>query len=103
MNVTARLNHRLMAIDRGERYEDPLQEALATRGFGSVDGGGTMMLQSGEVEFADVEVILTNDAEGIPFVVETLEALGAPRGSILQIHEAAGIRELPFGKAEGVG
>lgn len=103
MNVTARLNHLLMPLDRGERYEDPLQDALAARGFGSVDGGGTMMLQSGEVEFVDVEVILTNDDEGIPFVIATLEERGAPKGSMLQIHEAAGIREVPFGKAEGVG
>ncbi len=103
MNVTARLNHKLMPLDRGERYEDPLQEALSTRNLGSVDGGGTQLLQSGEVEFIDVEVMLDDEAEGVPFVVETLEALGAPKGSVLQIHGEGEIRELPFGKAEGVG
>ena len=68
--VTAQLNHLLMPIERGERYEDPLDEALSQKGLGKVDGGGTMQLQSGEIEHIDVEVILNNPAEGISFVIE---------------------------------
>ena len=54
--VTAQLNHPLMRIDRGERYEDPLHDALASHGLGSADGGGTMQLESGEIEFVDLEL-----------------------------------------------
>ena len=102
LEVTAQLNHLLMPLDRGARYEDPLQEALAARGLGEVVGGGTMQLQSGEIEYIDVAVALTDATQGIPLVIATLEALGAPRGSKLLIGEGESVRELPFGKAEGV-
>ena len=104
LEVTAQLNHLLMPVDRGARYEDPLQEALAARGLGEVVGGGTMQLQSGEIEYIDVAVTLTDADLGVPFVIATLEALGAPKGSKLQIAEGegGGVREVPFGKAEGV-
>ena len=41
-SVTAELNHRIGPIDRGDRYEDPLEKALAERGYGEVDGGGAL-------------------------------------------------------------
>ena len=102
VTVTVQLNHLLMPIDRGDRYEDPLQEALTESGLGEVVGGGTMQLQSGEIEYIDVEVSLTDESRGVPFLISRLEALGAPKGSKLQIAEGEGVREIPFGKAEGV-
>jgi hypothetical protein len=102
VHVTAQVNHLLMPIDRGERYTDPLHESLSQKGLGETDGGGTMLLQSGEIEYIDVEIILNNLDEGIPFVIERLEALGAPKGSVLKIHDSEPSREIPFGKAEGI-
>ncbi len=37
--ATAQLNHLIMPIDRGERYEDPLDDALREAGLGFTDGG----------------------------------------------------------------
>ena len=37
----AQLNARVQPLDRGDRYEDPLQDALATNGWAEVTGGGT--------------------------------------------------------------
>jgi len=91
-----------MPIDRGERYEDPLHEALIQKGFGETTGGGTMQLKSGEVEFIDVEILLSNAREGIPFVIEQLEAFGAPKGSLLKVHDTEPLRKIPFGKSEGI-
>ncbi len=54
--VTARLNHKLMPIERGERYEDPLNEELAKHKYGQTDGGGTLLLKTKEIEFVDVEL-----------------------------------------------
>src|SRR6266550_4980563 len=34
LSVTAQLNHKLMLLDRCERYEDPLQDELEKHGFG---------------------------------------------------------------------
>jgi hypothetical protein len=102
LEVTAQLNHRLMPVDRGARYEDPLHDALALAGLGEVLGGGTMQLESGEIEYIDVEVSLSDATRGIPFVIERLQALGAPKGSKLHIVEGDTVSEIPFGAAEGV-
>lgn len=100
--VTAQLNHLLPPLDRGARYEDPLEQALAAHGLGSLDGGGTLVQKSGEIEYIDIEVILTDGTRGIPFLIETLEGLGAPRGSKLQVRVGEELREVPFGRTEGV-
>lgn len=101
--VTAQLNHLLMPMDRGERYEDPLGEALAEEGLGETTGGGTMQAESGEIMFIDVEITLTDLGKGVPFVISKLEELGAPKGSILKINESDSAEEIPFGTTEGVG
>lgn len=97
--VTATLNARVMPVDRGERYEDPLDEQLGKRGLGHVDGGGTMQQENGEVDFVDIELEL-HDAgeETLDLVVQVLEAVGAPRGSKL-VHDGG---ERAFGQNEGL-
>ena len=37
-------------MDRGERYEDPLDAFLKANGLGEVSGGGTQLLETGEIE-----------------------------------------------------
>ena len=49
--VTAQLNHKLDPLQRGERYEESLQDELQKQRFGQVVGGGTMTEKSGEIEF----------------------------------------------------
>jgi hypothetical protein len=102
-HVTAQLNHILMPIDRGDRYEDPLREALSAQGLGDTSGGGTMQKKSGEIDFINVEIELTNFESGVPFVISKLEELGAPKGSILLVHDINSTRKIPFGKTEGIG
>ena len=103
MGVTAQLNHKLMPMDRCERYEDPLQDELAKHGFGETDGGGTMQEKSGEIAFIDVEMNLSQTDKSIPFVLERLESYGAPKGSKLIVREGRKTRNIPFGKIEGFG
>lgn len=62
-----------------------------------------MQLKSGEIEFIDVEMYLTQTDKSIPFVIEQLESFGAPKGSKLIIQEGEKNREIPFGKVEGIG
>ncbi|PKA23871.1 hypothetical protein CH381_23640 [Leptospira sp. mixed culture ATI2-C-A1] len=100
--VTAQLNHLLMPLDRGNVYEDPLDEALKTNNLGEVDGGGTMQKKTGEIEFIDVEIILYNLEEGIPFLIKKLEELGAPKSSILHIQDESNTKQIEFGKKEGL-
>ena len=92
-----------MPIDRGERYEDPLNEELEKLGFGGADGGGTMLNKSKEIDYIDVELFLSQTDKSIPFVIERLESYGAPKGSKLIVREGDQKREIPFGKTEGFG
>tara|TARA_B100000795_G_C22803323_1_gene443180 strand:+ start:701 stop:1315 length:615 start_codon:yes stop_codon:yes gene_type:complete len=102
--VVASLNDRLMPIDRGDIYEDPLDEYIQANGIGEVTGGGTMQLRTGEIEYCDVEILLNSyeiNQEHIKLIIEKLEELGAPKGSKLTIEKTE--QKIEFGKKEGLG
>ena len=82
--VIARLNVRAQPLDRGEVFEDPLEEILQASGTGRVTGGGTMLGEEGEIEFCDIEITLPAATDvAIGALRRALEGLGAPRGSTL--------------------
>ncbi|WP_296383604.1 hypothetical protein [Winogradskyella sp.] len=102
--IIATLNDKVMPIDRGEIYEDPLDEFLQMNGIGEVTGGGTMQLKSGELEYCDVEIQLNSDEVNdgqIKAIIEKLQELGAPKGSKLIIEKTE--QEIEFGEKEGLG
>ena len=102
--IVATLNDKLMPIDRGEIYEDPLDEFLKDKNIGEVTGGGTMQLKSRELEYCDVEIKLDSeeiDDNKIRLIIEKLEELGAPKGSKLTIEKTE--QKIEFGKKEGLG
>jgi hypothetical protein len=101
--IVAQLNDKIMPIDRGDVYEDPLDELLKNKGYGSISGGGTLQSKSGEIEYCDVEIEIIKDdltKEEISELIETLEALGAPKGSKLIIEKTN--EHINFGKLEGL-
>jgi hypothetical protein len=99
--VVARLNDRAQPMDRGELYEDPLEEVLKKHRAGGVVGGGTQLGGDGEIVFCEVEIEVREPAaKSIALIKETLEGLGAPKGSKLLL-EAQG-EELPVGINEGL-
>lgn len=99
--ITASINMKLMPIDRGERFEDPLEEVLTQVRLGHVTGGGTQMLPSHEVEHCDLEIELTNlSPETLQTIVQALEAFGAPKGSRLHLGEDR--KPIDFGINEGM-
>lgn len=98
----AQLNARVMPIDRGERYEDPLQEALEENGFAAVTGGGTMQSENGEIDFCGIDLDLFDVEQGVPFICQFLSELGAPQGSKLQYTQDGEQVEVPFGFLEGL-
>lgn len=102
--IVATLNDKIMPLDRGEVYEDPLDEFIQKNGIGEVTGGGTMQHESGEIDFCDVEIRLNSDNvihDEIKLIVSKLEELGAPKGSKLTIEQTEEVVE--FGKLEGLG
>jgi hypothetical protein len=102
VSAYARLNARLRPLDRGDRYEDPLQEALQKNGWAAVSGGGTMQGENGEIVYCGVDIDLFDVDKAVPFICECLARHGAPRGSILQYQANGEACEVPFGFLQGL-
>lgn len=96
--IIAQLNAKLMPFDRGQYFEDPLDDALKGRGLGEVTGAGTAQSESGEILYCEIEIQAPTDA--MQFIADTLESLGAPLGSSLTEGDSQLLRRV--GKAEGI-
>lgn len=103
ISAYVQLNIRIMPLDRGELFEDPLGEALEENEFGEVTGGGTMQTSEGEIDYCGIDLDLVDPKESIPFVCNFLTERGAPRGSKLTYEWEGDQREVPFGLAQGLG
>ena len=98
--VIATIWEYILPLNRGERYEDPLD--LALEGLGQVVGGGSQLSDECGIEFVDIEVELANLDNALEIVKATLERQGAPRGSQLRITEKEKERIVEFGLCECV-
>ncbi len=101
--IVAQLNEKVMPIDRGIVYEDPIDEFLKERKLGEVTGGGTLQEKTGELSYCDIEIQLSTnnvDMTVIAEIIERLENIGAPKGSKIIIEKTK--EEIPFGKKEGL-
>jgi hypothetical protein len=99
--VTVQLNAKIMPLDRGRLFQDPLTSALAAEGLGTSEDGGTLTSKEGEIIYCDLEVDLYENSErAYDFVKHTVERLGAPKGSKLHV-STDDVR--PIGVTEGLG
>lgn len=100
--ITARLNAKVQPIDRGDYYEDPLNDALEDARLGKVTGGGTQLTNAPcGIEFCDLEICVDEpNEETLAAIIQRLNDLGAPKGSRLIVEESG--REFPFGVTEGL-
>ncbi|WP_313347431.1 hypothetical protein [Stenotrophomonas sp.] len=99
VSITVKLNAHLQPEHRLQLFEDPLDAMLEAAGIGEIMGGGTALSDEGEVEYGDLEIQL-HDGAALAQVIELLEQLGAPKGSLIQ---RVGEADLPFGITEGLG
>ena len=100
MIITARLNAKLQPLDRGDYFEDPLNEYLSSKKIGEVVGAGTQMGENGEIACCDLEIELNSDDEtSLQLIIKFLEKLHAPEGSVLILNDG---KEIPFGEAPGL-
>ena len=99
VNLTLQLNARLQPLDRGDIYEDPICDALEASGIGITTGGGTMMMESREIEFCDVEITLNDDSdESMAKLIQIIDSIRVPKGSYLRSETF----EQPIGTLEGL-
>jgi hypothetical protein len=100
----ATLNARLRPMDRGERYEDPLIDALDGRAFYEVVGGGSqLLLGSNEIEYCCIDIDIHHLEQAVPLITDTLNEAGAPKGSFLAYTDQKEKRHsIPFGKTVGL-
>lgn len=82
--VFVKITESIMPIARGEKYEDPLDEALKKAGLGQVTGAGSMLSKEKTIDWVGLDVELTDPTKGIPFLRKKLTELGAPKGSVLE-------------------
>lgn len=95
------LNARLRPLDRGDRYEDPLQDVLDKQAPGSeVSGAGTLLTADREPTVSDIDLIVEGDPEAVlDLTIATLESAGAPKGSQVRLDER---EPVTFGVTEGL-
>ena len=100
--VIAQLNARMQPLDRGDYFEDPLDEKLQELGIGEVTGGGTQLTDEPDgILYCDIEIALKDlHSTNLKSVIEILENLGAPKGSVLKVE---GRPDISFGQREGMG
>lgn len=79
--LIARFYEPIEPMHRGERYEDPLNGVLRSTGAGAVTGGGSQLDATRSIAYAEIEIQLSNQAEGLAAVVAALELAGAPEDS----------------------
>ena len=99
--IVVTLNARIQPMHRGEIYEDPLDKVLSKDAKGEVSGGGSLQSQSGEIEYCDIEIQVTNsDETTINLIKSSLEKIGVPKKSKIKIE--ATDAEIEFGSLEGL-
>jgi len=97
--IIARLNCRILPLDRARLFRIPLDNLLMEQGYGEVDGSGSQLSAQYEVAYCCLDIVVNqiND-EIIQFIKTRLEDLGSPKGSLLMVNYL----ELPFGRNEGL-
>lgn len=84
--VTIKINEAISADDRDTKYADPLSAALKDGNLGEVVGGGNSVNKAGKIEWAGLDLEVTDVQKSIPVIKQKLLDLGAPKGSTIEYH-----------------
>lgn len=87
--VFVRIPELLQPLERGAKYEDPLDEVLKKERVGEVTGGGTQLSAPDadgkrSIDWVGVDVDLTDFDKGMPILKRELLRLGAPAATVLE-------------------
>jgi hypothetical protein len=90
--IYVKIPESLGPIDRGTKYEDPLDDRLRTGGLGEITGGGSQLGDEGPdgsraIEFCGIDVDLTELERGLALLRDVLVELAAPTGTELHYED----------------
>lgn len=83
-------------IERGEKYEDPIDAAMGKLGLGSVSGGGSQLGENSKIVWVGVDVDVYDIDESLPHLKRILKELGAPMGTKLSYRRDGMAVEVPL-------
>ena len=84
--INVKINESISTDDRGTKYDDPLGAALKDGNLGEVVGGGNSVNKAGKVEWAGIDLEVTDVQKSLPVIKQKLIDLGAPKGSTIEYH-----------------
>lgn len=84
--VSVKINESISTDDRGTKYDDPLAAALKDANLGEIVGGGNSVNKAGKIEWAGIDLEVTDLQKSIPVIKQKLIDLGAPKGSTIEYH-----------------
>jgi hypothetical protein len=91
-------------VDRGDKYEDPLDQLLKTRALGEITGGGSQLGEKRPdgtqgIEFCGIDVQATLLEPTLALLRDALPGLGAPIGTELHYTRTGAKVKDAFGAA----
>lgn len=72
----------LAPLERGEKYEDPLTEALGK--LGEVTGGGSQLGEGNTIEYCGLDVVVNHRDRGLKVIRKCLRACGASDDTVIE-------------------
>lgn len=82
MQLILHLNARFQPKHRFE-LEDALQEIFQKNNAGEITGGGTSLKENGEIDSCDIEIDFSGAQKSLEWLVNLLNTIGIPKGSVL--------------------
>ena len=82
-----KIPEQIMPMDRGTKYEDPINDLLTQHHLGEVSGGGTMLTKDKQIEYVGLDVDVTDTEKAIPLLITKLKEIGAPKGTVIEQNE----------------
>jgi hypothetical protein len=76
------LRESLDPVRRGEKYEDPLGDALGE--LGEITGGGSQLGEGDTIAFCGIDIVVNDRERGLKVIRECLRACGARSGTIIE-------------------
>jgi hypothetical protein len=84
-------------VNRGEKYEDPLTDALGE--LGRVTGGGSQLGEGNTIAFCGLDVVVSDRDRGLSIIRACLRSCGASGDTVIEEYVPE-FKELPLGADE---